>query len=353
MVAGHRAVRCEWTRALTEQTVKTLGLDIGGANLKAAHSNGGVWTESFALWSEPDALTDRIEELLRRFSRFDRIGLAMTAELCDCFATKRHGVNHVLGAVETVARDRPVRVWSTDGQWMTTGEAREHILLSAASNWHALASCVAQEHPTEALLVDVGSTTTDVIRLSNGHVAARGLTDLQRLASSELVYLGVTRTPLSCLGPTIELKGEEVGLMAERFATTRDVFLLTGALPEQPSCTDTADGRPATIACAAARVVRMIGADLEMLTVGDATHLAQAFAKHVEQRVTDAIEQVVARARIERVILSGSGAFAAQGPASTILPDASIVRLVDVIGPGAASAACAYALVQLLDRYTE
>src|SRR3954454_11275303 len=65
-----------------------LALDIGGANLKAAHSAGLIRTVAFEVWRRPQDLARELAELAAGFPRFHRIAVTMTAELCDCFSTK-------------------------------------------------------------------------------------------------------------------------------------------------------------------------------------------------------------------------------------------------------------------------
>src|SRR5438477_275211 len=79
-----------------------LGLDVGGANLKAAHTDGTARSRPFALWKEPAALAERLRSLRGEFPAFDRLAVTMTGELCDCFATRREGVRHILNAVAAV-----------------------------------------------------------------------------------------------------------------------------------------------------------------------------------------------------------------------------------------------------------
>ena len=155
---------------------------------------------------------------------------------------------------------------------------------------------------------------------------------MQRLNSGELVYSGAGRTPLAALGPAVEWRGTRHGVMAEFFATIGDVFLLTGDSPEQPERTDTADGRPMTRACAAARVVRMIGADLEMVSAEDARELARVFAAVAVERIAAAVARVAWPDKkmedpypgplpkkvegVGRAVVSGSGDFLAERAAA-------------------------------------
>ena len=99
----------------------------------------------------------------------DLFAVTMTAELSDCFRTKAEGVDFILRAVEDVAGTTPVFVWQTGAEFVTPAVAREIPLLVAASNWHALATWVGRLVPESgALLIDIGSTTTDIIPLLDG-----------------------------------------------------------------------------------------------------------------------------------------------------------------------------------------
>ena len=84
-----------------ESTTTTIAaIDVGGANLKVAHGDGTTRCRAFAVWREPHRLADAIESILSAGPAFDRLAVTMTAELCDCFATKREGVTRVLDAVD-------------------------------------------------------------------------------------------------------------------------------------------------------------------------------------------------------------------------------------------------------------
>src|SRR4051794_8277631 len=107
----------------------TLGLDVGGANLKAAHSTGPARCLPFALWRQPAGLGEALTGLLQLLPPADRLAVTMTGELCDCFRTKREGVLAILDAVELVANGRPVAVWLTAGRAVSLTEARSNPLL--------------------------------------------------------------------------------------------------------------------------------------------------------------------------------------------------------------------------------
>jgi (4-(4-[2-(gamma-L-glutamylamino)ethyl]phenoxymethyl)furan-2-yl)methanamine synthase len=63
----------------------------------------------------------------------------------------------------------------------------------ASANWFASVSLAARVART-ALFVDMGSTTTDLVPIVDGAIAARAYTDAERLAAGELVYTGLVRS---------------------------------------------------------------------------------------------------------------------------------------------------------------
>ncbi len=129
-----------------------------------------------------------------------------------------------------------------------------------------------------ALVIDVGSTTCDLVPLRDGQPAARGRTDPERLVWGELVYTGVQRSPISAVARQLPWRGQLCPTAQELFATTWDVYLLLGDLPEEASSAQTADGRPATRRFAHERLARAICADREMVGLDEALEMARAAA---------------------------------------------------------------------------
>lgn len=328
-----------------------LALDVGGANLKAAHSSGESLAVPFELWKAPEDLAGRIEALARALPPADSIALTMTAELCDCYPTKAAGVRSVVEAARSALPDRPIVVWGTDGRFHEVEEIRDQPALAAAANWLALATVAARLVPRgPAILIDVGSTTTDLIPLLDGRVAARGRTDTERLSNGELVYAGVRRTPLCAIARELPFRGKPTGLAAELFATTLDVYLTLGSIGPDPADHSTADGRPATVAAARDRLARMVGADRDGFTADDALTFAGAAAESLVDRLVEAAGRASGAAGRppESVVVSGSGEFLAREVGRRVLmPGCPLVSLAEAWGPAASDAACAHALVLL------
>ena len=142
---------------------RALAFDVGGANIKLATTDGHTESRPFALWRHPDRLASELASMRRAAPACDSVAATMTGELADCYATKRAGVRSIIDAICESADGQPVSIYMTDGSFVSPDEAREQFMLAAASNWHALASYAARVFPGNAVLVDIGSTTSDVI----------------------------------------------------------------------------------------------------------------------------------------------------------------------------------------------
>ena len=231
--------------------MKWLALDIGGANLKAADGEGFAVSQPFPLWENSRQLTDALRALISLVPRVDHIAVTMTGELADCFETKAQGVTFILNALSVAADGRHTRVYLTNGSLVTLQIAMKQPLLAAASNWHALANFAGRYVAAGVgLLVDVGSTTCDLIPLVDGQPVTIGKTDPNRMINGELIYTGVQRAPVCAVAQLVPWRGRKCPLAHENFATMWDAYLTLGDLPEEPTSVHTADRRPATKAAA-------------------------------------------------------------------------------------------------------
>jgi probable H4MPT-linked C1 transfer pathway protein len=335
-----------------------IGMDIGGANIKAAHSAGMARTVPFEVWKRPDELGRTIAAVAATFPSSWGAAVTMTAELCDCYPTKEVGVNAILDAVVEAMPGRSIAVWGVDGALHAVNDARKAPRLVAAANWLALATLAARLFSQDAaLLIDIGSTTTDLIPLDHGIVAARGRSDTERLQSGELVYAGIRRTPVCALATELPFRGVPTGLAAELFASTLDVYLTLGDIESNPLDLSTADGRPSTADAARDRLARMIGADRDGFSSDDALAFSQAADACLMNRVEQAVERAC-RPTIGRpvaAVIAGSGVFLARRLARRVIATGGpIISLQEAWGELASAAGCAFALVQLAsERFSE
>ncbi len=326
----------------------TLALDVGGANLKAAWlGSGGVRTASrpFALWRDPAGLGAALLQLAARLPDFSRVALTMTGELCDCFATKAEGVRHIVAAAVGLAAGRPVRVATVESRFVSADEAIESPRLVAAANWVPLAHLAASCLPGGAgFLADLGSTTLDLIPLdSHGPLPSTGRSDPARLASGELIYTGIRRTPACALLPPGRYA-------AELFATTLDAYLILSEIEADGADRDTADGRPATLDCAHARLSRMLGGDPEVTPRLDTLELAGQLARRQLTLVRIAIKGQFDRHGVGPVVASGPGAFLIRRALEPWGGVASVIDLAERAAPAAPDCLPALAAAILLEK---
>jgi probable H4MPT-linked C1 transfer pathway protein len=290
--------------------VTVLAVDIGGANTKAAWFDGTTLrtvSRPFEVWRDRQALSGVLREVAA--GPADAVAITMTAELSDAFRTKREGVAFVLDAAEDALGDRPLSVLTTAGELVSIDVARARPWDVAAANWVATALAVADAR-SDALLIDVGSTTADIVPIAAGRVAATGHNDLERLRAGELVYTGVLRTNLAAIAPRVPVRGGRCPVSSECFAISADVHLVLGHLaPEAYDC-PTPDGRPATLAFARERIARLVCADAEQLDASEVDVIAAFLYGEQLRQLEDAARRVQRRLPPDApVVAVGSGAF--------------------------------------------
>jgi hypothetical protein len=199
------------------------------------------------------------------------------------------------------------------------------------------------------LLIDVGSTTTDIIPLVSRRVAVRGISDTERLVAGELVYSGVGRTPLAAVIRALPYRGAECPVAAESFATTADVYVMLSEMAEQPDADWTADGRPLTRHCARNRLARMICADRTTFDDGDAHRAAEAVREAQLAQLRHAVKQVASDMNELPTcfVVSGVGEFLALRLVKQTWDINQVISLTAELGAAASACAPAHALAVL------
>ncbi len=318
-------------------THQPVALDIGGANLKLSNGLGWARCRPFPLWRNPDGLAGVLAEELAKAPQADRLVVTMTGELADCFHTKEEGVLHILKAVEQVAQGQKVQVYLVDGRLVSLDEARENPLQAAASNWHALAQFVCRFLAGKrAVLVDIGSTTTDLVPLAEGRPSPEAVDDTERMVAGELVYTGIMRTPVCAMTPWLPWRGKQVPVAAEVFATSADAYVTLGEIEEvqNQKAPWTADGRPLTVPFAQARLARAICTDATRFSAQDARLAAEHLRSCQIAQIRIALTQVVSQqAELpECVVISGAGEFLARQVVSSFSFGKKVISLAETMG---------------------
>ena len=308
--------------------VKILGLDIGGANTKHALINAqdkeigllSAGSDYFPIWKDvqsfPEYLENLRNKLVEKFGVIDQVVFVTTAELADCFQTKKEGIETICGFVEKCfygeSEGNPPLILDVYGQFIPSQNASENWLEVAATNWVASALYLAAKHQN-AVIIDIGSTTTDFIPIHQGKVVAQGKNDLERLISKELVYSGLIRTNVAAIVYEIKIRNEIVPVASELFATIGDVYLLLGLISDEEFIGETADNKPVTKENAKIRLARIICSDTNQLTHNDIMDIARQIKDKQFEKLSDAMNHVLNRYREmyeinPEIVLIGSGA---------------------------------------------
>ncbi len=330
--------------------MSVLGIDVGGAALKASDGTQFSRSMAFELWKRPQDLTAALAELTADAPPADRVFATMTGELADCFSTKAEGVAHICAALERAFPEQTLHVYRTDGTVVSTEEACDKPLAAAASNWHVLARFAGRYAAEGAgLLIDIGSTTSDLVPLRDGVLCPSGWTDTERLMCGELVYSGVERSPVCAIASAIPYRGGQCPTAQEFFATAGDAYRILGELPEDSESCATADSRPATKTFARDRLARSICSDRTLFDDDDALAAAKAIAIAQQAKIGVVLHGLIRRlgAPPKAIVISGQGEFLARAVVQKLRCDATIVSLNEQLGQAASRVAPAYALAVL------
>lgn len=300
------------------------GWDLGGAHVKLAIVGSDGELERAVqvpceLWLGLDRLEAALREALGEQRPAAMHAVTMTGELVDLFQDRAEGVAAITGEFRRTLGVERVEVF-VGGGFVSAREATHRWEQVASANWLATASLVARLAP-RALVIDAGSTTTDIAVVANGLVHAQGRDDHTRLACDELVYTGVVRTPVMAIAQRVPFAGESVGVMAEYFATMADVYRITGDLDPDFDQHRTADGRGKSTEESKRRLARMVGCDLEQHTGGEWDRLAHWLAQAQRRLVRDACDRQLARGLLDvdaPVVGLGVGKFLVQRVAAEL-----------------------------------
>lgn len=267
-----------------------IGLDIGGANIKIATPDD-QFSYPFELWKYPEQLSGFLRQVVA-ISEDVWAAVTMTGELADGYPTRQAGVLEIIESVDEVFPN--AWYYQTTGRFVKADAAGVCWLATAAANWHATASYFADQLKIdEGFLVDIGSTTTDVIPVKSRVPAGSAKTDLERLLAGQLVYTGIRRSPLCGIVNEVNLGQRRLPVANELFATIEDAYVVLGKLPERKTL-DTPDGRELTVANSAQRIARMVCTDVEEIGMPAVESLAEQVSIVQRDSILKAVEQVLA-----------------------------------------------------------
>ncbi|MEI7826328.1 MAG: hydantoinase/oxoprolinase family protein [Euryarchaeota archaeon] len=281
---------------------ETIGIDVGGANTKVASASGIARSFYLPLWRKND-LAGVLQRVKREF-RPERVGVVITGELADTFASKKEGICAIASAINSVfAKPHYLNI---RGQF-TRSIAEKDANLYAASNWTASTAFLAKS-VKDCIFVDVGSTTCDVIPIKNGKPIAL-MTDFERLREHELIYMGVLRTNVATLLRSVSLKGKTYQLSSELFAITADVHRMLGNIDEGGYMCATPDSRSRDLEACYRRIARVLLCDVDELGRENAREVARQVARAQINELAEALAFQARELELRTVVGAGLGEF--------------------------------------------
>ena len=290
-----------------------IGWDIGGAHVKAVQVDESgqalkVWHQMVPLWKGLDCFVETVRGIREEAGGHGlQHAVTMTGELADIFSTRAEGVRRIGECLARVLPGDALSYFSASAEFIEDPAQRSHLI--GSMNWVASTRLVAR-FVEQGVFVDVGSTTTDLVRIAGNQAKVTGFSDAERLACQELLYTGVARTPLMSLAARVDVGGHPCNLMAEHFATTADVYNLLGQLPKGLYPFDTADGAGCSKFESARRIARMIGRDCEEEDgLDEWVRLARTFADLQQERILENLQTHVSTGSPGILVGAGTGRF--------------------------------------------
>jgi probable H4MPT-linked C1 transfer pathway protein len=272
-----------------------IGIDVGGANLKIVNEQG-AHIHYCPLW-EHAPIASLLEPYVTRAD--DPAAVVMSGELADSFSGKMEGISFIVNAVKEAFPS--ARFYGMDGKFHTRA-----VPQLAAANWLASADWLRRDFP-DAVLLDIGSTTSDIIPLANFD-ALLGLTDLKRLQKGYLIYSGMLRGNIATLLQSVLLEGIPTPVSSEFFAASADAHLVLDHIsPAQYTC-DTPDKKEKTKTASLRRLARVVCADPEEIGDQGALAVAEQFCDIQKNRICCQVREVAAAFHARQIIVAGIGA---------------------------------------------
>lgn len=353
--------------------MKIIGFDIGGANTDLAIIDFDEYGEIkdiisdfsyLPMWYKSNELSQTLLKLIRdnnngggdELSDIDAIGICMTAELVDTYETKVQGVLEIAKDVfDTFTKkyNIPVSFVSLNGM-IDYETLKSNPLSVAAANWVATSE-IAKKISSNCIMIDTGSTTTDIIPIKNGKECSIGRTDFERLQTSELVYTGTLRTNLASIyrpNNKISFNGKNYRIGSELFAITADVFNVLDKIDKSDYNCETPDGGNKSKEDSMRRIARVFCVDLDILNKDEIVEIANEFYKNQVFEISEGITEIASREKLDTVVCTGLGLEILNSKAAK-LAGLNVKKMTDILTKEECTVAPAIGTAILAEDFTK
>jgi len=282
--------------------MRILALDIGGANTKKIfYDSGRILSEIhyFPLWKRKSELTKFLESLK---AKCDVTAITMTGELSDVFSSKKEGARFIAESCEKVFKNA---FYLTSEKKLIKFKEIKNFLCVASANWLASVYLLEKKFK-QGLLIDIGSTTTDLIPF--GEKIKHAKSDLERLVKGQLIYTGFLRTPASSIVKEVPYKQKKISVSSEYFAIAADVYnvILNGKIDY---FVETPDRRGKTVKESKRRIARLFCADLDEIGESEILKICSYVAEEQINYLSKKIKKVAKEHKLHRAYIAGTGKY--------------------------------------------
>ena len=282
-----------------------LGIDIGGANLKIVGLNkkkqiNFVSQEKCEIWKGLSKFDDKITKINKIISKKTVVGVTMTAEMCDNFKKRKEGVKRIIKHIRR-SLNKNVYFWENiKNKSFSINPSYKNV---ASMNWLATGTLISKKI-SNAIVIDLGSTTTDLIFIRKNQIINKGFSDLKRIIFSELIYTGFTRTPIFGITNKLKFNKKNYPVLPENFANISDVYRVLKKASSRIDLFDTMDGRSKSFLNSSRRIARNFGFDYKNKKKKLILNLCEEIEKIQFAKITDSIKKNLCRYEISKKEIS-------------------------------------------------
>lgn len=250
---------------MNKKNIKTvyIGWDIGGANTKVSIMEpnfSSSYIYQCHLWESLNLLKELIRNTQKKYKQhFNIINIiTMSGEMSDVFSSRHEGVIKILKLFKNSVGES--YTFSSKKPFFNKLKKTTKATSMQSMNWLATAMFL-ETKVTNAIAIDIGSTTTDIIIIKNGKCKNKNFNDFSRLSTSELIYTGVLRTPVYAITNQVTIKKTKYNVIPENFANMSDVYRILSKINPKKNHSETCDHRGKTHKNSLERLSRALGFD--------------------------------------------------------------------------------------------
>ncbi len=294
-----------------KKLIKFLGIDVGGAHIKIVglDKNGIICYVAYKncpLWKNIKNLKNQIK-FINKLSKNKDItcGITMTGELCDLFKDRISGAKIIFEECLNI-HFKKLFYTNSDKAFKKKNLNFEEVI---SMNWHATGRFL-EKILDNAVIVDFGSTTTDFICIKKNKLVNKGLDDFSRINNSELLYTGLTRTPIFGILNTLIYKKKKYQIIPEFFSNMSDVYRIKKKIIKNFDLDEVADKTGKSTNASLRRISRSFGFDYNNEKKKLLKSLVEILSKEQLNKISNNIDILFKKFKFKKstpIILCGIG----------------------------------------------